>query len=97
MLLAVLKVPFWFLGTAIALQLLVAVASGFVGALFARANPVYNGALAGSVGAGVLFLWLEAVAPGSGEFSYVWSFVIATLLALLGALVAVFAWPRRGL
>ena len=95
LLLAALSAPFWVLAILICLQLSVAAASGFVGALCARTNPVLNGTLGGTVGAGILLSILATMAPGSGEFSYYWSFGTAALLALVGALVAVFAWPKK--
>ena len=97
LLLAVLRAPFWVLDFFICLQLSVAAASGFVGALYARTNPVINGTLGGAIGAGILLSVLAALAPGTGEFSYYWSFGAAISLAFIGALVAVFAWPRHGL
>lgn len=61
---------------------------GFLGALFARANPLVNGAFAGLAG---------AIVPSGFSLAYLGPALIAVALAYAGALVAVYVWPRQGL
>jgi hypothetical protein len=69
---------------------------GFLGALFARANPLVNGALAGLAGAFVLLAFLTAIVPGGFSLAYLGPALIAVALAYVGSLVAVYVWPRQG-
>jgi hypothetical protein len=75
--------------------LLVALA-GFVGALFARENPLVNGALAGLAGASVLLAFLTVIAPSGFSLAYLGPALIAVALAYVGSLIAVYVWPRQG-
>jgi hypothetical protein len=68
--------------------------AGFVGALFARANPLVNGALAGLAGASVLLAFFTIIVP---DVAYVGPALIAVALAYVGSLFAVYIWPRHGL
>jgi hypothetical protein len=76
---------------------LLAAFSGFVGALFARSSPLVNGTLAGFVGAAVLLGILVAVTPAEAHMVFIGPLPTVGVLAFCGALVAVYAWPRRGL
>jgi hypothetical protein len=70
---------------------------GFLGALFARANPLVNGALAGLAGAFVLLAFLTAIVPSGLSLAYFGPALIAVALAYVGSLIAVYVWPRQGL
>lgn len=77
--------------------ILLAVFSGFVGALFARSSPLFNGALAGLVGAFSLLGLLSLVAPVEAHMAFVGPLLTVTFLAFCGAFFAVHVWPRHGL
>jgi hypothetical protein len=76
--------------------ILLAVFSGFVGAFYSRSAPLFNGSLAGFIGGSLLLVGLAVLAPAGIGMVFVGPLLITTFLAFLGALIAVYAWPRRG-
>ena len=88
--------PHWGLVVVIVLAVLFAALSGFIGATFDPSKPLVNGALSGFVGASVLLAILVLVAPDRMTIALATAFFPVVLLAFLGALVAVYVWPRHG-
>jgi hypothetical protein len=78
------------------IAVLLAAISGFVGALFAKSNPLINGVFAGFGGASVLLSFLATIMPPGGRMAFVGPTLTVVVLAFGGALVAVYVWPRRG-
>jgi len=80
-----------------AFALLLVALAGFAGALFARANPLLNGALAGLAGASLLLAFFTLLVPSGFSHAYLGPALIAVALAYVGSLFAVYIWPRQGL
>lgn len=79
------------------MAILLPLLSGYMGALFAPANPLINGTLGGFVGACVFSGVMSAIAAPDSRAIFAGSVIAFTALALGGAFIAVYLWPRHGL
>lgn len=73
-----------------------AMASGFVGAYFSPWAPVGHGVLAGFLGCALLLSLLAMVMPADAGMVFAAPLIQVTVLALVGALITVYVWPRHG-
>ena len=87
--------PPWGLVVVIVLAVLLAALSGFVGATFAPSQPLTNGVLGACAGSSALLAILVAVTPDRVTIVNAAGFLVIIPLALLGALVHVYVWPRH--